>query len=440
MGCQVLHKHLKIVFLLFILNPCHRFFFLFENVHLFRGQLGFSATSKQERQVFWIYRTLRLHPQHSCSNRATVFGCFGSCIDRDLLLHVQSWFKFRELGSAWQLLSLRVLLHFSRLLGVHSWKWRRLWGGRHILCLLHIVVIAVSRCFALIRFSFSRRMELILLLFWLFYYLLLILNRRYNNLLRLFKCSRCFDARLCSEFFWSVGKVLRWCLELLLDVWRTLNAASDVRYICLLELSGWKLLSCWDLTLWCEASCFSLRKLHIVVFLKRVDFYSFSVNILNSELEGLILVADLVMRRDICRRYELLLNLALWIASQFFVLFCGWLVNLLLNRLGRHAFVLINIDCHMLTFFDLRGHVHVAWRRQDWWMVNFTSFDRCSSYLLLYNLSSRSKRYLCDSKTDEDLRMVWVIVFQLAVKFIVFRVIEERHPLSVLVVFNDCII
>lgn len=37
LGCQVLHKHLKVVLLLLVLDPAHGLLFLFQNVYFFSG-------------------------------------------------------------------------------------------------------------------------------------------------------------------------------------------------------------------------------------------------------------------------------------------------------------------------------------------------------------------------------------------------------------------
>ena len=56
------------------------------------------------------------------------------------------------------------------------------------------------------------------------------------------------------------------------------------------------------------------------------------------------------------------------------------------------------------------------------------------------DLASIVVGHLCNCEGNEDLRVVLVVVLQIAVKFVVLGVVEQRDPLLVLVVLYDLVV
>lgn len=111
LGCQILPKHSKIVLFLLFLDPFHGLILLFEDVNSLSFNLGFGATTEEERKMFGVDLPVVMVSKHASRKTAAMFGGFCSRINRLLPLQRQLVVEVRELlGSRNQIFACAPLL------------------------------------------------------------------------------------------------------------------------------------------------------------------------------------------------------------------------------------------------------------------------------------------------------------------------------------------
>jgi len=93
-------------------------------------------------------------------------------------------------------------------------------------------------------------------------------------------------------------------------------------------------------------------------------------------------------------------------------------------------------SCATFRASNLRGHIGVTRGRDYRWLVDLLPSLR----RILNDLAAWTVLHLCESEGEADLGVIFIVILEIPIEFVILRVVKQCDPLLILIVLLDCVV